>query len=131
MPLPVLLTLVIGGISLIGLLLHLTGHSRRFALDSEATARAQWLRHYPEDRIRAVLLASDRRAALIETEAGFGLVWSFGADTAAQRLSACQAEETAAGLLLRTGAFTAPKIRLALTPEERPLWRARLTGAPT
>ena len=32
------------------------------------------------------------------------------------------------GLILRIGSFTAPAVRLRLSPEERALWRARLTG---
>jgi hypothetical protein len=50
MPLPVLIALVIGGIAGIALILHLSGRSRVVAL-TEVTARAAWLRHFPDDRV--------------------------------------------------------------------------------
>lgn len=85
MPLPVLLTLVIGGISAIAILLHLSGRSALRVIDPE-DAHADWHRHFPDDRIRSVLVARDGHAALVETDQGPGLLWAFGADTAARHL---------------------------------------------
>lgn len=129
MPLPVLLALVVGGIAVIGLLLHLTGQSRRFVIDGEATARREWLRHYPEDRVATVLVAGNGRAALVDTDRGPGLLWAFGADTVAERLAAPQVADRPDGLRLVLNRFSAPAVHLTLTPAERALWRDRLIGA--
>ncbi|MBI1220567.1 MAG: hypothetical protein GC186_18705 [Rhodobacteraceae bacterium] len=129
MPLGLLVLLVAVGIAGIAVLLHLTGHSRAFEIDSEATARREWHRHCPEDEVRAVLVAANHRAALIEGAQGRGLLWSFGADTTAQQFDRVEVTDRPDGLILRLGSFTAPAVRLHLSPEERAQWRARLTGA--
>ena len=128
MTLGLLVLLVIAGIGGIAVLLHLTGHSRPFEIDSEATARREWQRHCPDDDVRAVLIGANRRAALVETARGRGLLWSFGADTTAQQIDRVEVTDRPDGLILRIGSFTAPAVRLRLSPEERALWRARLTG---
>lgn len=128
MPLGLLVLLVVVGIAGIAVLLHLTGHSRAFAIDSETTARREWLRHCPDDVVRAVLIAANHRAALIDSDCGRGLLWSFGADTTAQHFHRIEVTDRPDGLILRLGRFTAPAVRLRLAPEERATWRARLTG---
>lgn len=126
---PVLLALVAAGILLIGLVLHLTGHSRVFDIDTESVARREWTRHNSNDRVVAALVAANHRAALIETAAGPGVLWSFGADTCAQHLVSARVIETDEGLTIVTGDFAAPSIRLCLAPYERSVWLARITGA--
>lgn len=129
MPLGLLVLLVVAGIAGIALLLHLTGHSRAFEIADETTARREWLRHCPDEDVRAVLIAANRRAALVETDRGRGLLWSFGADTVAQSFDRVEVTDRPDGLILRLGSFTAPAVRLSLSPEERAAWRTRLTGA--
>jgi hypothetical protein len=129
MPLGLLVLMVVVGIAGIALLLHLTGHSRAFEIADEATARREWQRHCPDEEVRAVLLAANHRAALVETDRGRGLLWSFGADTAAQHVAQVEVADRPDGLILRLGSFTAPAVRLSLSPEERAAWRTRLTGA--
>ena len=80
MALELLLALVLGGISGIAVLLHLTGRSRQAVLGVE-TARTAWLRHFPEDSVLRVLPADGGQAALVLTSGGPGLLWAFGADT--------------------------------------------------
>jgi len=122
MPLEVLLVLVGAGIAGIALMLHLTGHSRRFRFDSDAVARAEWLRHWPGDRIDRTLLAANQRAALIRSAQGIGVVWAFGADTTARLLARATATQDSRGLILHLPDFTAPRIRLELTSDEARLW---------
>lgn len=129
MPLDVLLLMVACGIAGIGLLLHLTGHSRCFDIDSADTARREWLRHNPEDSIREVTLAPGGRAALILTEAGAGLLWSFGADTVAHDLSRARIRPARTGLRVTFGDFASPAVTLRLPPEARTQWAARIEGA--
>lgn len=118
MPLAILLPVVVLGIAGIGLLLHLTGQSRGFALADPATARAQWLRHWPGARIRALDLGGG--AALVVDQDGPGLLRPFGADTVAPRLVAL--DETPAGLSARFGDLAAPPVTLTLDPETRSRW---------
>ncbi|AVO37699.1 hypothetical protein [Pukyongiella litopenaei] len=126
MPLTLLLVLVIGGISAITLLLHLTGRSERVLLTA-ATARAGWLRQFPGDRVGEVTVARDGHAALVATPDGPGLVWAFGSDTVARRLDGCSAENTRRGLRLRLHDHTAPTVTLDLTGAERHDWLERIT----
>lgn len=117
-PLHILLILVGGGIAGIALLLHLTGHSRRFALSDVGVARAEWARHWPEDDISHIYLARD--AALVDTNRGPGLLRPFGADTVAHRLA--KLTKTPKGLRAGFADFAAPDVVLALPTETRALW---------
>lgn len=125
MPLTLLLVLVIGGIGGIALLLHLSGRSKRVVLTT-ASARAGWLRQFPDDRIIDVTVARDGHAALVATPDGPGLVWSFGSDTVARRLDGCSAEDTGRGLRLRLHDYTAPTVTLDLAGSERHDWLERV-----
>lgn len=118
MPLAVLLPVVVLGIAGIGLILHLTGQSRRFEVSDVRTARMQWLRHWPAARIRALDLGGG--AALVVDQDGPGLLRPFGADTVAPRLVAL--EETPGGLRARFGDLAAPPVTLRLDPETRARW---------
>ncbi|MFC2969732.1 hypothetical protein [Acidimangrovimonas pyrenivorans] len=129
MPLGILLILVAGGITGIVLLLHLTGHSRPFEIDGEATARREWLRHNPGDEIREAHVAPGGRAALIVTTQGAGLLWSFGADTTAHDLRRARVRQVRRGLRVIFGDFAAPSVTLRLPPEARAHWAARIEGA--
>lgn len=126
MPLEFLGLLVVGGIAGIALLLHLLGLSTSQQFVSEKDARAAWLRHRPDDQIVSVLLTQDHSAALIETKTGKGLVWSFGADSTARDLDLAKISETAQGLTFTLPEFTAPKVALHLSADEKSFWRSKL-----
>lgn len=128
MPLEILLIVVAAGIGGIALLLHLTGQTRAFAISDEATARREWLRHFPDDAPQAIALIPGGRAALVETAGGRGLLWSLGDDTAAYPLTAPRARPCRRGLRVEIGAFTAPAVTLPLPPEECARWAARIEG---
>lgn len=127
MPLPLLLILVIGGIAAIALLLHLSGRSEIRALDPDS-ARAAWLRHFPDDPADTVTVTRDGHAAMVRTGAGVGLVWSFGADTVARHLRDCDLVETGTGLDIAFHDYTAPRVRLVLEPDERAAWQNAITS---
>lgn len=119
MPLWLLVTLVIGGISAIALALHLLGLSRAPSLTDQA-ARQAWQRAYPESSVERIRVISDGSAALVTAEEGSGIVWRFGADSCA-RFFGDHTQIMARGqsVVLKLGDFTAPRIRLRLTEEEQ------------
>lgn len=127
MPLEILLILVVGGIAGIALALHLMGMSRSAPLD-EATARAGWLRQFPDNEIAHLRLARNGRAALVRTKSGQGVVWRFGADTVAHRIENVRVREVASGLFLRFADFGTPKLMLDLAPDERLIWKEEIEG---
>ncbi|MEX0366591.1 MAG: hypothetical protein AB3N22_11010 [Ruegeria sp.] len=122
MSLEILLILVVGGIAGIALLLHLTGQSARRLLTPEA-ARADWLRHFPDDAVIDVTVARDGHAALLRTETGPGLLWAFGADTVGRHLLDFDLIDHPEGFRIIFHDFTAPQVTLHLTEEERPHWK--------
>ncbi|MCE8537826.1 hypothetical protein KBY27_10175 [Ruegeria pomeroyi] len=128
MPLEILLILVIGGISAIAIVLHLTGRSERAILRPE-TLQAAWLRHFPEDHVMGTLLAHDCHAALVETQSGPGLIWALGADTVGRHLRDYEIDEVSGGLTITFHDFTAPRVTLKLDPDETPIWQQRLARA--
>ncbi|WP_294614274.1 hypothetical protein [uncultured Roseovarius sp.] len=124
MPPSILLPMVGLGIAGIAVILHLLGLSRAAELSDEAAARAAWLREFPGHAPRRAILSHDRRAALIETETGSGVVWAMGADTTARYLDGARIRRTARGLRIDLPDFTAPHIRLRLDPGEADQWPA-------
>jgi|TARA_R110000851_G_scaffold170606_1_gene316929 hypothetical protein len=126
MPLSILLPMVILGIAGIAVLLHVLGLSRRATLSDAAAARAAWLREFPEDAPTKVILCHDHSAALIETAQGRGVVWPMGADTTARYLRGARVRQRKTGLTLDLPDYTAPRIRLTLSPDEAASWCALL-----
>jgi hypothetical protein len=126
MPLNVLLILVVGGISLIALLLHVLGKSRRITLSRE-DARAAWHRHFPDDQILDVTVASDGHAALVQTGQGPGLLWSFGADTVARHLRDYDLLDQPDHVKVIFHDFSAPSAILHLTKAERAAWQKMMS----
>ncbi len=122
MPLEILLVLVVGGITGITLMLHLTGRSRVRDLTPE-TAASEWLRHAPDDFIIDITIAHDKRTALIRTETGNGLLWSFGADTVARHLLDFDWINHSDGLEVQFHDFSTPKVLIHLDDFERPHWQ--------
>lgn len=125
MPLEILLLLVIGGIAGIAVILHLAGLSRRTVLSAE-DARSAWHRQFPDDLILDVTPTPHGHAALVQTGDGPGLVWAFGADTAARPLRDFDLLDCPAGLRIVFHDFTAPAVTLRLSESERQRWRHML-----
>lgn len=130
MPLSILLPMVGLGIGAIALLLHALGLSRPLRFDDAAAARAAWARAFPDSPAQRTTLSHDRTAALIETADGPGVVWPMGADSAARFVAGARATRRPDGMILHLPDFTAPQIRLHLTPDEADTWRTRLSPAP-
>ena len=79
MSLPVLVVLVVVGISAIVLAVHLTGGTRNAVLADEAAARARFALDHPREHPTAVRLTKAREAAFLELDRGrIGIVQSFG-----------------------------------------------------
>ena len=129
MPLQILLPMVVIGIAGLGMLMHLLGYSRPLILPDESTARAQWLRHNPDDQIRDLTLCHSGHAALVQTDHGPGLLWSFGADTVARPLLGATARQTANGLTICLPDFAAPRVSLRMDANESANWAARIPPA--
>lgn len=121
MSLTVLIGLVVAGIALIALLLHLTGRSRRRSLDQDS-ARGEWLRHFPGDDIREIVVSNDGHAAILLTDEGPGLLWAFGADTVGRRLQDFDLIEDGDSLLVQFHDFATPSVRLTLDDFEKTHW---------
>ena len=117
MPLSVLIPMVVFGIAGIVVILHLLGLTAPASLPDAAAARRAWLREFPDLAPTRISLARDRRAALIETDDGPGVVWTVGADTTARRLTRADVSHLDNRLDLRLGDFTAPRVQLELEPD--------------
>ncbi len=128
MPLNILLILVVGGIAILALLLHLLGKSRLVILTPE-DARTAWHRHFPDDEILGLTVASDGHAAVVQTDQGPGLLWSFGADTVARHLRDFDLLEKPGHLSVIFRDFTAPRVTLYLNATERPLLQKMMVPA--
>jgi len=128
MPLYLLLILVIGGISMVALLLHRLGKSDKVVLDAQ-TARHAWTRHFPDNEVHNVIVAQDGHAALVETDHGPGLLWSFGADTVGRHLQGYHLNKAPDHLTVIFADFSAPRVTVHLNDDERPTWQQKL--APT
>ncbi len=127
MPLHILLILVIGGIAGIALALHLLGLSRAEPFTDD-TAHAAWLRHRPDDTVLQIDLTQDALAARILTDKGRGILWRMGADTCARLLDGTEdAHVHRRYVTLHLNDYTAPKIRLHLSPEEQDDWANWIT----
>lgn len=127
MPLEILLILVVGGIAGIALALHLAGLSRVPRFDA-ASARAAWLREFPDDAVLDAAPSRDGHAARIEAASGRGIVWRMGADSAARPVAGAQSAASKDGLILHMRDYDAPKVRLKLSQEEAQTWARWIKG---
>ena len=118
MPLPILLGLVVLGIAGIALMLHLTGHSRPFALGSDAVARVAWARLCPDDPVHALHLAGG--VALVQAASGLSLLRPLGADAAAHRIAAM--DPAPGGLRIGFDDLGFADLTVALPPETAAHW---------
>jgi len=130
-PLQILLAMVAIGIVAVVALVHLLGHSRPLTLPGKSAARAHWRRHNPDDQIRDITVCHSGHTALVETDHGPGLLWSFGADTVARPLHGATARQTAKGLTIRLPDFAAPRVSLRMDLPEATYWAARITTEAT
>lgn len=128
MPLEWLVVLVVGGIAGAGLLTWALGWSRPFLISDAAIARSEWGRHWPDDPVTASHIAPDRRAALVRTPRGWGLLRSFGADTVAHYIHT--ATPAPGALSLDFGDFGSPPARLRLDAETLAFWTQALKDRP-
>lgn len=127
MPLHILLILVIGGIIAIAVLLHMLGKSELLRLDTNS-ARQAWGRHFPDDKVQDVLVASDGHSALVLTDHGPGLLWSFGADTVARHLHGFIYDDGDPEQTVRFSDYGARRVRLHLSAWERQRWQTLMRG---
>ncbi|MEP9398158.1 hypothetical protein [Mesorhizobium sp. KR2-14] len=79
MSLPVLVAIVVVGISLCVVAVHLTGGSRLATLEGAEDAVRHFHQDFPDEAIRTVRLTADRRTAFMELDGGrTGIVQTFG-----------------------------------------------------
>lgn len=129
MPLDILGPLVVFGILGIAAILHLGGHSQVTPLSPDRVAR-EWQAQFPDAAVSDMMISDDGRVALVRTDLGTGMVWTMGADTAARLFDHLPSvRRTKGGLDVRTGDFTAPRIRIALKDAgQQDLWLEHLSG---
>jgi len=130
LPLTILLPFVVFGIIGAVLLINRLRPTPDLLLDTPDIAAGLWLHFNPDLPALRVHLNSIHSHALVETAAGVGVVWSFGADPVTRLLKPdCQVRDTKAGVRLKTGDFTAPAIDIPLAdPVQRKAWRVLLEG---
>lgn len=79
MSLPLLVAIVVIGISLTVLAVHFTGGSKVASIDDADLARGIFARDFPDERPHSVVLTGDRQSAFLSLPGGrTGIVQSFG-----------------------------------------------------
>ena len=126
-PLPVLLVLVVGGVSLVVVITHLMGWSAQARLTREQV-RSQLALDLPDAVVTGIDLAADHHAALVSLEQGAAVVFVLGDRLVSRRLPDhphIKATDTGLRLLLPDPAC--PKVDVALTDAgTRQQWLSRL-----
>ena len=135
-PPTVLVPLVVGGVSFVVALTWWVGWSEPTEIPSAQAAEARYRHDFPDDAVRDVVLADDRRAALLWVQprggAGprFGAVTVLGHHLVVRRLAREQIralDEGDDGLRLQVRDFGGPSLSITLSdPEVRTTWRDRL-----
>ncbi|MGD9861934.1 MAG: hypothetical protein AB7S99_01860 [Pseudodonghicola sp.] len=128
MPLPILIPAVVAGLAVIALLLRLGARPPRALPDPEA-AREAWLRRFPDDTVREVILSRNRHAALILADEGRGLLWSAGAGPQAHRLEDYDLIDRGTALRVIFHDVTGTEVTLRLDDFEARRWRSLLGAA--
>ncbi len=123
MPLSIMLILVIGGITGIALMLHLLGYSTGLRFTDKGVVQQEWARHAPDSRVTGALISADKRAALVLTSHGPGLLWTMGADSTGHQVTGATVTTWAEGLDIDLHDFSAPGLRVRLAAEDRPRWQ--------
>ena len=115
MPLVVLLPLVIVGVALIVALVRIFAPTAPLIFADIQTATDVWNHRRPRNAARQVFLNARKTHALVTTDKGAGLVWSFGVDPVTRLFTQETTWREKNGLLIiSTGDFTAPRIRIPL-----------------
>lgn len=130
MSLPVLAALVLGGVSLVALVTHLTGGSTTASLASDEEAARIWALEH-DASVSDVQRTDDDHAALLALEGGgTGVVYALGDRWVCRPLgpgSLLRVRERGDRLVLVTRDFAAPAVRLQLAdPATRTAWQRRL-----
>lgn len=87
MSLPILLIMVVVGVSAVGLAVHLSGGSRNARLAGEDAARARYGEDFPDDKVERVIMASGCEGAILRLAGGaVGIVHCFGDRFVTRRL---------------------------------------------
>ena len=125
-PLPVLLALVVVGVSLSAGLIHWVGWSAEAVLDEAAVRRLLAL-DAPDEAVLDVALATDQRSALVSLETGSAVVFVLGDRLVSRRLpEAVRIETYPERLRLRLPDPGCPRIDVRLHPDVCQHWLARL-----
>lgn len=89
MSLPILLIMVVAGVSMVGFAVHLSGGSRDVALASADAAKARFAEDFPDDRVEQVFMAAKGEGAILRLSDGaVGIVHNFGDRFVTRRLAA-------------------------------------------
>lgn len=126
MPLWLFAVIVVGGIAGVIALIHFLGFSRQFHINNDDVTRTQWLRHWPDDQIQSLRRAKEGHAALVESQNGPGLLWSFGADTTARHIQSATTTPCETGLIFTLHDFTAPHVTITLGADEAKQWQSEI-----
>jgi len=119
MPITVLAGIVVGGVSLVLLLLYLVGWTKDTQIQDSDQAQKVFKERYQEEQVISVILDDHQKSAVLELQSAdkLGLVAVFG-DKLVVRLLAKgilkQVEQEESSLLLKTNDFTFPKIKIAI-----------------
>lgn len=122
MSLLLLAALVVGGIAGVVLLVHGFGWTGGPPFADSDDAAAAFAREHAERAVREVMLADDRRAALLATDHGTGFVMRFGRGTVVRWLrpeDIATVRQGPAGLTLKLRDDGAPNLRIAMADPDR------------
>lgn len=122
MPLPVLVAMVVVGVSLVVLLVHLTGGSRLAEIANAEQATARFLIDYPEAAVERGIVSADRRDAVLELGDGHvGLVHVVGSNFLTRFVSRGEMAARASGqgaVDLLTHDLTWPRAHMTFSDDE-------------
>ena len=121
MTLPIVLGLLVCGFAVLVWLRKRKGPGLPSGILSDAVARREWARHWPDDWVDAVELAGT--AALIDGRHGIGLLQVKGTETEAHRVAGMQ--PVSGGLRLELADFAAPAVTLPLPEATATDWVMR------
>ena len=83
-----------------------------------------WLESFPGDQVQDSVVSLDRRAALVSTAWGAGLMYRGG--RFARRLDRATVESDPQGLRIQFEDITCPVIRVKLSPHDAAVWHERI-----
>lgn len=122
MPLWLMGIVVVVGLTAIWLVMRLYGFDRPLSLTPE-TAGEEFMNDNSGLVPEEILLASSGQSALIRAGGDLHVLWVMGQDVATRKLARARVTDAPEGLTLRLPDFTAPRLTLRLTDEEKRAWR--------